>query len=214
MTRPTFTDSAAAPDLPPAPASGWWRWLSSPVLGQHAARYAGLLIGLNVVAWLLVGLADGNVLDRRLPIVLFPLSGFIIWVALVFYRRRRDTAMGFGRGLKLGALIAALSSGGLALLLGGLVLLGGETLRQRHIATTAALLNSQRERLETMPDGKALFAEQLAAAQHLNAGALALDEGVRRLFPALIAALLGAILLRKANPEGTEPERAPRAPKT
>lgn len=205
MKRVTPTETSNGP--------GWWRWLSSPSLRQHAGRYAGLLVGLNVVAWLVVGLGGGNVLDRRLPIVLFPLSGFVIWAALAFYRRRRDTEMGFGQGLKLGALIAAGSSLALALLLGGVVLVGGETLRERHVATTVALLNAQRQRLETLPDGKALYAGQVAAAQNVSAGAIAFDELLRRLLPALLATLLGAILLRKANPEGTEPERAPRPPK-
>ena len=191
----------------------WWHWLSSPDLGRHAGRYAGLLVGLNVLAWLAVGLAGGNVFDRRLPIVLFPLSGFVVWVALAMYRRRRDTAMGFGRGLKLGVLVAALAAGGLALLLGAGVLLGGEGLRQRHVAATVTMLEAQRERLETLPDGRARYVEQVAAARHFSASALALDEAVRRFVPAALAALLGAILLRKANPEGTEPERAPRPPK-
>ncbi len=199
---------------PPQPSIPvWWRWLSSADLGRQARRYAALLVGLNVVAWLLVALAGGNIFDRRLPVVLFPVAGFVIWAALAFYRRRRDTKMGFGRGLKLGALIAGISSGVLALMLGAGVLLGGETLRQRHVATTIELLAGQRQRLETLPDGKALYAQQVTAAQHISAGSIASDELLRRLIPALLAALLGAILLRKANPDGTEPERAPRPPK-
>lgn len=194
-------------------ARPWWRWLSSPSLGIHAARYAGLLVTLNVVAWAVVAVAGDNVFDRRLPILLFPLGGFVIWVALVLYRRRRDTEMGFGRGLKLGALLAALSAGALALLLGLVVLIGGQTLRQRHVTSTLAMLEAQRTRLETLPDGRAVYAAQVAAARELNAGAVAVDEAIRRFLPAVLAALLGAILLRKANPEGTEPERAPRPPK-
>ncbi len=201
-------DSPLSPSSPTPP--GWWRWLSSPSLPRHAARYAGLLVALNVAAWLGVAAASGNVFDRRLPVVLFPLAGFVVWAALMFYRRRRDTEMGFGRGLKLGALVAAESSLALALLLGLVVLVGGETLRQRHVATTVKLLTAQRARLETLPDGKALYAEQVAAARHLAPGAIVFDEALRRLVPALLAALLGAILFRKANPEATEPERAPR----
>lgn len=214
MAHSSFSEpSAPAPGLLPAPAPRWWHWLSSPSLPQHAARYAGLLVGLNVVAWLVVGLAGGNVLDRRLPIVLFPLGGFVIWVALFFYRRRRDTEMGFRRGLKLGALVAVLSSMGLAVGIGGLAT-GSATLRQRHAATTLQMLAGQRQHLETLPHGRATYAQQVAAARATTAFDLALDELPRRLVPALLAALLGAILFRKANPDATEPERAPRPPKT
>ena len=214
---PSSPPSASVPPASsapaPAPVPRWWRWLSSADLRQQAVHYIVLVVAVNVLAWGLVGLAGGNVLDRRLPIVLFPLSGFVIWAALAFYRRRRDTTLGFGRALKLGALIAAGSSGGLAILLGALVVFGGETLRARHVATTVEILRAQQQRLETLADGKAVYAAQLAAAQHIAPGTLVVDELIRRLLPALLTALLGAILLRKANPDGTEPERAPRPPK-
>ena len=144
--------------------------------------------------------------------MLFPLAGFVIWAGLAMYRRRRDTEMGFGRGLTLGTLIGAGAAVALGLLLGAVVLVGGEDLRQRHVRITQQLLATQRQRLETLPDGKALYAQQVAAARHLSAGAVLTDEMLRRLLPALLAALLGAILLRKANPDDTEPERAPRPP--
>ncbi|MBC7448377.1 MAG: DUF4199 domain-containing protein [Hymenobacteraceae bacterium] len=190
----------------------WWQWLSSPFLTRHTLRYAGLVVGLNVVAWTMIGLAGGNVLDRRLPIVLFPLSGFVIWAALAFYRRRRDTEMGFGRGLKLGAGIALASSVVLALLI-GLLAAGSADLRARHIRVTRQLMAADRPHLETLPDGKRKYIRQYAAVAELSARDLVLPELLFRLVPGLFAALLGAILLRKANPEGTEPERAPRSPK-
>lgn len=200
---------------PPAPAPAaprWWQWLSSPSLTQHATRYAGLVVGVNVIAGVLIGLAGGDVLDRRLPIVLFPLGGFVIWAALAFYRRRRDTEMGFGQGLKLGTLVAVGSSVVIALLL-GLVMLSSPALRQRHRTATLRMLGTQRTYLETLPNGKAEYARQVAGAATPSALDLAVDELPRRLVPALVVALLGAILFRKANPAGTEPERAPRPPK-
>jgi mannose/fructose/N-acetylgalactosamine-specific phosphotransferase system component IID len=185
-------------------------WLSSASLGRHALRYAGVVVATAVMMWLAVGLAGGNVYDRRLPVVAFPLSGFVIWIALVTYRRRLDTEMGFLRGLKLGAGVAAISTIAIAILLGLLITLGGDGLRQRHISATRQMLALQRQRLETLPDGKAEYKRQVTATGQVSAVELALDELPRRLVPALLVALLGAILFRKANPEGLEPERAPR----
>ncbi len=188
-------------------------WLSSASLLRHGVRYAGIVVATAVLMWLVVGLAGGNVYDRRLPVVAFPLTGFVIWIALVTYRRRLDTEMPFLRALKLGALVATISSVVISVLLGLLITLGGDGLRQRHVTATRQMLAAQRQRLETLPDGKAEFLRQVTAAGEVSASELALDELPRRLVPALLVALLGAILFRKANPEGLEPEKAPRPPK-
>jgi hypothetical protein len=208
------TSSPPPTPLPPPQIPRWWQWLSSPLLLQQASRYAGLLTGVNLLAWLVVGGAGGDIFDRRLPLVMIPLNAFVMWLALATYRRRRDTEMGFGRGLRLGATIAALASVAIATLLSCLVLLGGDGLRQRHIDAKLRALAELNERTDSRAADKATYNLHLTEARTVSAGLLFIDELLlRRLLPGLLTALLGAIFLRKANAEGAEPERAPRPAK-
>lgn len=181
--------------------------LSSPVVWRHAAIYATLVVVAALVTWLVVAVAGNDLYHRKTGMVTWVPMAYFIVLALVTYRRRLDVAMPFGRGLTLGALTTLFSAVGCAVVLSLFGVVAGQGVLEAHIQQMLHLLEASKAQLLALPQGAVYYPQVVAKTKQMTVADVVLDDFQLRLVVGLIVSLLTAILFRKANPDGSEPER-------
>lgn len=184
--------------------------LSSRSFWRHAAIYATLITVASLLTWGIVAAVGNDPYNRKTSIVSWVPTIYLVALGLLVYRRRTDTEMPFPYGFALGVVTAGLGAAGSALALWSFGTIAGRPLLDRHIKQMLRMLEAAKPRLLTLTDGAKYYQMNYAQTQRMTVGDLVVDDLLGRLFVGFVAALLFAILFRKADPFGNEPERAKR----
>ncbi len=161
-------------------------------VGVRYGVLCGLACFVIVLVLYFVGVNPFGDLGR---ISFIPIPAFV-FLAIRYYKKFYEGELKFGKGFRIGMSVSFYAAVCTSMLILILIYLAGQSLLQRHITETLALLEQTREE-QIQVLGVEMYEMGYKAVRSITPIMLAVDDFLRRLFAGVVLSLVAAVFFRK-----------------